>query len=165
MSSIANRILLLAILFALIASCGLVRDARINDHDVMLPGVIFSAEYSLKLDKQGSLLGLQGPYWTPTEQQVAELEKVLAEYVRSISNAHYDRLTLNLSTYKRQYLGITSSGKEVIYVNAFCDAYWSRDNTWKTDLVFVLDGGECFFQLTYDPESKEILEFNVSGEA
>ena len=164
-TAIKKRILLSAVFLALIAGCWRLSDNIMNEPDMVSTGAIFDAEYSLKLEKEGNPLGFQGPYWTPTRQQIAELEKILPQYVESNVPAHYSNLKTDLADYKRQYYGITRFGKKVVYVSAFCKEHWSRNDTWITGFVFAIDGGECFFQLTYDPEVKEILTFTVSGEA
>jgi hypothetical protein len=102
--------------------------------------------------------------WVPADTDIQELESMIPGYVHS--NSPNNRKPIGaLETYRRQYIGITQNGKEIIYLNAFCETSWDDDSRWKTKELIFLDGGPCFFQIKYDPESKTILEFNVNGEA
>ena len=120
-------------------------------------GVIFSAEQI----KNQKFINVPGPYWTPSKEQVDKLEKKLPAYLKNQSNTNSKALEIDLQKYKRQYFGYSLSGNKVIYVNAFCDYF----DYWKTTFVFVFDGGQCFFQATYDPESDKFVSFGVNGEA
>lgn len=126
--------------------------AERNDSDPK--GIIFSAEQI----KDQKFVVASGPYWTPTQKQVDKLENELPAYLK-------DQLKKPLkkdhSKYKRQYFGYSLNGKKVIYLNAFCDYF----DYWKTSIVFVFDGGQCFFQATYDLERDKFISFSVNGEA
>ena len=90
-------------------------------------------------------------YWTPTEEQVVELEAGVLDYLdEMIAPDHYGREILErLLYYRRQYFGIGfSEGEQLIYASYFCaeDSF----DYWLESHVMVLDGGECFFQFFYD---------------
>ncbi len=120
-------------------------------------GIIFTAE---QIGSQ-KFVTAPGPYWTPSQEQVDKLEKKLPAYLKDQLKSHSEPLRIDLSKYKRQYFGYSLNGKKVIYVNAFCDYF----DYWKTTFVFVFDGGQCFFQAAYDPETYKFLSFSVNGEA
>lgn len=104
-------------------------------------------------------------YWTPTEADVAALEAGLPAFLESeIPPDHYNRRILErLDLYKRQYFGITlEAGQPLIYANFFCvDEF----DYWLESLVFVMDGGECFFQVLYDPATAKFSRLRVNGMA
>ena len=67
-----------------------------------------------------------------------------------------------MDDYNRQYVGIILDGKKMVYANYFCD---SLETEWSKDFVFVLDGGDCYFQFKYDPDSAEFFDLQVNGSA
>ena len=115
-------------------------------------GVIFSAE---QLKDQEFFIHIPGPYWTPSKEQVDNLEKNLSAYLKERSK------TMDLSKFKRQYFGYSLNGKQVIYVNAGCRNF----GDYKTTIVFIEDGGPCFFRATFDPETDKFVSFSVNGHA
>ena len=126
-------------------------------------GVIFTAANS---EQAGLGFDFNDPiidYWTPTEADVAVLEASLPTFLESeIPPDHYNRRILErLDLYKRQYFGLTlQAGQPVIYANFFCvDEF----DYWLESLVFVMDGGECFFQVLYDPATDEFSRLRVNG--
>lgn len=142
-------------LFLILLSTGLSSEAASSVVDPQ--GIIFSAEQI----KNQKFIDVPGPYWTPSQEQVDKLEKKLPAYLKDQSSTHSKPLKIDLPKYKRQYFGYNLSGKKVIYVNAFCNYF----DYWKTTFVFVDDGGQCFFQATYDPESDKFVSFSVNGDA
>lgn len=105
-----------------------------------------------------------GGYWTPSEEDVLKLEGQLAAFLSQNSTAFQRQPPVweQLENYKRQYAGVTIQGRRVIYGNFFC----SEDGMdWKEDWVFVLDGGDCYFQLQFDVESGTFSKLTVNGEA
>jgi hypothetical protein len=100
--------------------------------------------------------------WEPTPDDVANLETALPAFLQTAPQAT-DRLRQHLSDYTRQYAGIIDSdGRSLILVNAFCDA---GGTDWHSQPVFVLDGGDCFFHVTYDPATGTFSGLMVNGEA
>ena len=120
-------------------------------------GVIFSAEQI----KSQKFVRFPEPYWTPSQEQIDKLERMLPAFVKAQSKNHSRHPKIKLSKYKRQYFGYSLNGKKVIYVNAFCHAF----AYWEKTFLLVEDGGQCFFQATFDPESDKFISFNVNGEA
>ncbi len=124
-----------------------------------LPGVIFSKEQT-----EGVGFALQGRTgWVPTISQIEELEKELPRFLASSNHPDAGNIVGQLSHYRRQYLGYKDNGRSLIYVNAFCDSGRTRDESWRTTFVFVQDGGKCYFQATYDVESKRFIALTING--
>lgn len=102
--------------------------------------------------------------FTPDESTIAALEKELPNFLAQNQNkfsAQQPPIVERLAQYKFQYWGEIQNGKRVIVVNAFCANF----ENWKTERVFVLDGGDCFFNLQYDVDSGTFLNLQVNGEA
>ncbi len=87
--------------------------------------------------------------WTPTEADV-----IAAEEAIEAEQGPLDHM--------RQYIGITQGGQHKVYVNGFCDAW---ETNWQAELVFVMDGGDCFFSATYNVETGELENFMFNGDA
>jgi len=57
-----------------------------------------------------------------------------------------------------------ASTEEVIYINAFCDNFFSRFDLRKNFLE-VEDGGACYFQIHYNFKTGRFFDLQVNGEA
>jgi hypothetical protein len=100
--------------------------------------------------------------WEPSPENIAALEAALPTFLATAPQAT-DRLRQDLANYKRQYAGIVDSdNRQVILVNAFCDTVGID---WQSQPVIVEDGGDCFFQVTYDPLAGTFSGLSVNGEA
>jgi hypothetical protein len=100
--------------------------------------------------------------WEPTPDDIAAIEAALPVFLATAPQAT-DRLRERLAEYKRQYAGIVDSdNRQVILVNAFCDEGIAG---WQSEPVLVLDGGDCFFHVTYDPVAGTFSGLMVNGEA
>lgn len=140
-----------AILCALLTGCA----STLNKGGV--EGVIFPAS---KADFAARATGRKNlQYWTPAESDIAQampqIKAFLAKQAPSIASS--------LQEYRCQYFGVVVDGKKRIYCNFFRRGSW--DEYWRIEPVFVLDGGDDFFQLEYDVKSKQCLNFTVNGEA
>jgi len=129
--------------------------------------VIFSASYA-KENRFGTWLmpaSTTLEYWTPPEADVRALEDGLSSFLQSNSDQFFVTQSPpweRLSEYQRQYIGLVIDGEQVIYANYFCRSF---DENWKKDFVLVLDGGACYFQFKYNPQSGEFFDLQVNGEA
>ena len=128
-------------------------------------GVIFTAA-----NTEAAGLGYEfndpiADYWTPSEEQIAVLEAGLPAFLKAnIAPDHYAYGMIDkLDSYKRQYFSITfADGQPLIYTNFFC--YDDFDN-WLESPVFVMDGGECFFQMLYNPAMETFSGLRINGYA
>jgi hypothetical protein len=128
--------------------------------------VIFPAEHAEE-QKLGSWLATgdgEIEYWTPSESDVLALEAGRAAYLQDHADRFYEGVPVweRLNEYNRQYIGIILGEKKIIYANYFCD---SIETDWRKDFVFVLDGGDCFFQFKYDVDTAEFFDLQVNGVA
>ncbi len=93
-------------------------------------------------------LGLDEPYWAPTVSDVTDAEAAIAEAEGELDHT-------------RQYAGFTQDGERKIFINGFC----TDEPNWTQDIIFVLDGGECFFTAIYNVDTAELESFAFNGEA
>jgi len=100
--------------------------------------------------------------WTPDRADVLKLEKRIESFVKKAAAKRSPNLWTKLATYKRQYIGIMRNGRKVIFANFFCEAF---SINWKAVPVAVEDGGDCFFNVLYDPASAAFSDFRINGEA
>jgi hypothetical protein len=108
--------------------------------------------------------GEAAEYWTPSENDVLALENGLSAYLQNNPDSFYKGTPVweRLDEYNRQYIGMILDGRKLIYANYFCD---SVETDWRKDFVFVMDGGDCFFQFKYDVDSAEFFDLQVNGVA
>lgn len=65
--------------------------------------------------------------------------------------------------YYRQYIPyVNKNGEKEVYINCLCDV---DGYDWKTNLISVMDGGKCFFQLKINLKQNKYYSFNVNGYA
>ena len=70
---------------------------------------------------------------------------------------------IELTRYKRQCFPIINSkGEKEVWVNCFCNTW---DENWRKSLVFVFDGGNCYFNLKINLTKQTFYELSVNGEA
>ena len=117
-------------------------------------GVIFSAQQVESSRSRSSdiarFFGLAPSFWMPGSEEIALLEGKLEPYLESATAPAAKVIATRLGSYKRQYVGYTDGGKRWIFVNGFCEETWKESGTWHDRLVFVMDGGLCFFTVRYD---------------
>ncbi len=124
----------------------------------VIQGVILPAteEFGFPWSKDGKPEGI----WLPTGEMVRQAEPVIAKYIREQDAGIFG----NIESYRCQYIGILIKGKKRIYCNFFWLDEWEDEN-WEKEPLFVMDGGDAYFQLEYDVESGQCLHFSVNGEA
>ena len=96
--------------------------------------------------------------WTPDSEQLRVAEEALGDFIADHPEDGVD----DLEEYHRQYTGTGEEG-QTISVNALCVDSGLDD--WEDELIFVNDGGSCFWQAEFDVESLDVVTFNVNGEA
>jgi hypothetical protein len=124
-------------------------------------GVIIPREKAVDFMKAFSGLDEKGA-WTPGRSSVLKLEERIEAYLKKAAAKRSPALWSKLAKYKRQYVGVMRNGRKVIFINFFCDAF---NADWKNNPVAVDDGGDCFFNLLYDPDSYAFSDLQINGEA
>lgn len=109
-------------------------------------------------------------FWTPTSAEIAQLEADLGKLldVRSeVCCVSGSSLTAkDIETSYRQYAGLMVNGQRLIYINAFPAA--SRTDgellsDWRTEPVYVCDGGPWYWGVLYDPERRRFSQLAFNG--
>ena len=103
----------------------------------------------------------------PTLEEIKLAKKISIEHIDSLEkiNKDFKILHFNHISYYRQYVGYyDNNGDKIIYINAFCDSYNKRTNL-KTNWIFVLDGGSCYYQIRININKGECFDFTVNGNA
>lgn len=129
-----------------------------NQNWVILPGV--SAE---EVEMATWLFG-SDDFWTPSEDDISAIEEKITDYLKENAEQFYWQPPVwqQLEAYQRQYIGLVRDGRQIILGNYFCD---SGSKNWRRDLVFAIDGGECYFQVEYDVEVGIFIMLQINGES
>ncbi len=97
--------------------------------------------------------------FTPSEADVDAAERALA--AEAAKQPRGKALSGKLGGYQRQYLGFVENGHRKLYGNFFCQSF----GDWKTGLVMVDDGGDCYFSFVFDLDDGTYSQFMINGEA
>ncbi len=102
--------------------------------------------------------------WMPTEEDIAELEERLqtVETTQSTACCLPGRSVVGVENYYRQYIGIVVESRKLIYINAFRRG--TETENWDSEPVVYCDGGDLFWGVFYDPETKEFFDLAFNGE-
>jgi hypothetical protein len=144
-------------------------------------GVIFTGDLGKDLVLWSCTFGIEADsYFTPTEQDIADLEPLLSEAAKTTAD-------VQLETYYRQYAGYIDKGQSIICINLAEKSFVEHEvdyarqysperleqlskggnpeDYWMREIIAVLDGGKTFCQAQYDVEAKRIRRFACNGEA
>ena len=123
----------------------------IDNKSEIINGKIFSSDYSII-----SILPDSQERWDPTEDDVFKAEELMSVCLKEKKAAFFEILY----QYTRQYFGIVEEGNKIIWVNAFLD---DGNFDWKENVVYVLDGGDSFFNVKVDLVNQTCTEVRVNG--
>lgn len=168
MTKILLRTIILIALSASVSSCGNLADqypdAEITETEAGntlivtedFTAMILTREFMEAEDPWGP----PSPgYWTPTVDQIFEIESNLAEYLAQHGDGFNSGRAPDkekLSTYGRQYIGWINADGEFILGSFFC-AHHMEESDWQNQVVSVYGGGDCYFGIWWDPNTREIM--------
>jgi hypothetical protein len=127
-------------------------------------GVIFAGASAKQMDLE-AIIGFSetiDDYWTPSRDDVLAFEQRLGPYLQGAAPQAGPGALKDLNEYRRQYVGILVNGQRVMFAIFFCNAY---DTDWQHEIVFVLDGGSCYFEVKYDVQTGAFYDLSIHGEA
>lgn len=101
----------------------------------------------------GRHIGEVTGFWAPSRQQIDQLEAALGRLRPTIAAPEKS---------DRQYVGIESGGRRLIYINAFRLPDHSDLDPGRT-AIRVCDGGSSFWGAVYDPQTGEFSQVEVNG--
>ena len=106
---------------------------------------------------------------TLTQDDIEKIERLMTDCVNtynnklSSDNKQYFYIDLTKEKYRRQYVAVTSkNGDKEIWINCLCQIH--GDN-WKTSIIMVEDGGNCYFNLKINLTKEECYDLGVNGHA
>jgi hypothetical protein len=71
---------------------------------------------------------------------------------------------LELDSYYRQYVPvINEKGEKEVWINFFCDDFGAEN--WKSEIMIVEDGGNCYFEIKINLNKKEYYDLGINGYA
>jgi len=104
---------------------------------------------------------------TLTHEDLANIDSLflacVADYNKPFDkNRSHWRIELNKRTYRKQLIAVTNKkGEKEVWVNCFCDTW--GDDRWKTEMLLVDDGGNCYFNFKINLATKQYYELLVNG--
>ena len=116
--------------------------------------------------------------WNPTEKDLKIIQNVLDD---AIKNNEFDFLKKpirqSINKYYRQYIPyVNINGERIIEINAFCEILklppnpksknqeWTEMD-WKKQYVMVDDGGNCYWRIQINIDTKEYYNLMINGVA
>jgi hypothetical protein len=104
-------------------------------------------------------------YWTPQVDQIFEIESSLAEYLAQHGDGFNSGRAPDkekLSTYGRQYIGWINTDGKYILGSFFC-AHHMEESDWQNQVVSVFGGGDCYFGIWWDPNTREFISVHANS--
>ena len=97
---------------------------------------------------------------TPTElseKEISNVNRILEDALSNLS------LKIDLNNYKRQYVAVINSfGEKEVWVNCLCK---QNNENWKKEIIFVDDGGSCYFNLKINLSKSRYYDLVINGDA
>jgi hypothetical protein len=103
-----------------------------------------------------------GGKWDPSPTMLTDLKAQIESYVKSQAKAQGRELK-RWQDYTFQYQAREEKGRKYIFINALCAS--TDRHTLDKQIIVILDGGSCFFNLKYDPGQKVFFDLIINGEA
>jgi len=105
---------------------------------------------------------VRGGDWVVDAKTLTSLQGTFKDSLLGLARRTHQQL-LPFSRYRFQFQGQFSSGRKVVAIFGFCDDLGRKDLT--EFFLAMLDGGQCFFGVTYSPDSGQLTELYVEGTA
>jgi hypothetical protein len=99
--------------------------------------------------------------WAPSAETIKTVQASLKPAVRKAAKQFHLDLP-KWSEYEFRFQGRIVGGKRVVFVSASCANF---DDQPKDQFLYVSDGGTCFFETTFDPETKSFSGISFHGVA
>ncbi len=132
------------------------RYAARSDFEVVGDGVIVPVSAAPELLNQCSreTVSPVASYWRPTPSMIRELETRLPTFLS------YEARLQPLATYARQYAGVVSEGRMLIYASFIAVP---ADIPWQRQVVVLCDGGNRAWGVAFDVDSKAFDTVRING--
>lgn len=97
------------------------------------------------------------------KQELKKLEEHNRDYPDNLIEETGFELQLNRFT--RQYVPvINAKGQKEVWINFFCSNA-ANSTPWKSDILMVHDGGNCYFSMKVNLDTKAYYELSINGYA
>lgn len=131
----------------------------------------------LSFNTSGNLIFKNATSTTLSKGEIIEVESIVKNCIKEYNTEQEKRFNatppelnlkkrdflIDLTRYKRQYIPvINEKGEKEVWVNCFCS---TTGIDWKQNLVFVFDGGNCYFNLVVNLTKKSYCQLMVNGNA
>jgi len=106
---------------------------------------------------------------TLAQEDIKSIDSLLiacvTDYNNSLDKAHKEwSIDIKKYNYQKQIIAVTNKkGDKEVWVNCFCQT-WDNNN-WKTEILLVHDGGNCYFNFKLNLVTKKFYDLGVNGEA
>ena len=157
-----NRFLLLSILLLFsISSCSSRR------RNLILPPIGITVNNSnhseiyviIDYDKSNNIFKNAKPT-VLNDKELSNIERILEDAVSQYNL--FPKNHLDLNKYKKQIIPIINKfGEKEVWINCFCQ----YNENWKTEIIRVDDGGDCYFNLKINLTKSKYYDFFVNGRA
>jgi len=104
----------------------------------------------------------KGSTWQLSDGVVQEIRATIEHQVRDIAKRAGKELR-PWAEYSFQLQGQEQDGRKYVYINALCNR--QDESIIDSLIIVVLDGGNCFFNVKYDPIHKVYYDLFINGEA
>jgi hypothetical protein len=102
--------------------------------------------------------------WNPAKADLDGLESNLSQISDMTIYGWDSKIRIDHPTqYFRQYVAVRIAGQKRIFVNAFCDE--KPPFYWRDRLYVVIDGATCYWQVMYDPATKQFTNLRINARA
>lgn len=103
--------------------------------------------------------------WELTEKDINDAEKVIKICFENQKMGTVNRFVRKSpEDYCKQFIGaVNFKGEKTIWVNCFCEKYKDDFKNWKTEIVFVKDGGNCYFNIKINADKSKYYDLNING--
>ena len=87
----------------------------------------------------------------------------VSDYNKSLDKNHKNwNIDLKRKNYRKQLVVVKNKkGEKEVWINCFCDTW--GNNKWKTVMIVVVDGGNCYFNFKINLKTKKFYDLNVNS--
>jgi hypothetical protein len=108
----------------------------------------------------GAWIQVAGGAWVPNEAVVSQVASSLEVYVEAAAKRQ-GRDVRPWSEYSFQYQGRILKGRRYVFIAGLCATF--ADTDLSADFYEVLDGGSCYFRLTFDPKRQRFGNLHINA--
>lgn len=116
----------------------------------------------LSLDTSRYTIIIKDTLVSVKNEEIERIHSLCKTIIDSLNNQN-NQIKIDVTRYKFQIIPLKSSlGQSTFWVNAFCS---DENFTWKTEILGVEDGGNCYFNSHVNLTTSIYYDLIVNGEA